>query len=101
TGLDEPHRDLRLERPVRVRHLVERDGERGFAVVIGLRQVFERRLLAADAVIVVVDAEIEPREARPLARSLDLHLAFEIEAGGWRAIEEAAVDGHFSRRLLG
>ena len=38
-----PHDDLRLQRPRRCRQLAELDGERRFALAVGLRQVGERR----------------------------------------------------------
>ena len=65
-GLGHAHGDLRLERPRRRRQLVERDGEARLAVVVGLRQVFER--LAGGLDLLVGEAELVAGKARPLAR---------------------------------
>ena len=52
-----------------VRQLVERDGELRLAVVVGLRQVFERGLLGLDLLLVVIGAELIAGKARALVRA--------------------------------
>ena len=69
-----------------------------FAVVVGLRQVLERRALVAGGLL-VVNAELVAGKARPVLGRRHQHIAFELEAGGRRAIEEMAVDLKFCRRI--
>ena len=97
-GFGHAHRDLRLERMRARRRLVEIDGEFRLAGIVGRRQIFERGFDRLG--LLVGEAELITGEARPLLGDADRHVAFEIEPGGRRAIEEAPGDLDARRRLL-
>ncbi len=82
-----------------VGNVVERHIEARLALVVGLRQVFER--LAAARRLLVGLAELVAGEPQAFLRGRDRDLAFEIERGRRRAIEIAAVDSQASRALSG
>ena len=89
-GLGHAHRDCASSGREVAGSLSSATVEVRLAVVVGLRQVFERLSLGRD--LLVGEAELVAGEARPLLGRADHDLAFEIEAGGRRAVEEAAVD---------
>ncbi len=87
------HRDAGFERVRARRQLVDIDVEGRLAGVVGGRQIVQRLLHGGD--VFAVEAELIAGKAGALGRHGDIHVAFEIEARGRRAIEEAAgkVDG--------
>ena len=96
--LGHAHRDLRFERMRARRRLVELDGKLGIAGVVGRRQIVERLLRRID--FFVGEPELIAGKAGALFRGRDRHLAFEIEIGGRRAIEETAGNIDLGRRVL-
>src|SRR5439155_2812787 len=87
------------ERACRLRLLFERHRKPCFAVLVGVRQVFER--LARSLDVLVSEPELVAREARPLARRPNDHLALKFEFGSRRAIEETPLDRDLSCARLG
>ncbi len=98
TGFAHTNEDLCLLRPRRGRRLGQRDLERRDALGIGLRQILDRGTLVAGGLL-IGDAELIAGIAGPLAGGRDQQVTFELQAGGWRAIEEAALDLQLGRRI--
>ena len=89
--------DLRLERPCRFRHLVERDVEARFAIGVGLRQIGQ--FLPHRRHFVVGEPEAVAGKSGAFLRRRDRDRAAERETGGRRAIEEMSVDRDFHRLI--
>ena len=82
---------------VEVGGLASADREGRDAIGVGLRQVLDRGALVAGGLL-VGHAELVAGIARPPGgRGRHQHVAFELQAGGRRAVEELAVDLKFHR----
>ncbi len=99
TGLGHAHDHLRRERTRGRRLLLERHSETRFAVLVGIRQAFER--LAGGFHLLVGESELVAGKARPLGRGRNRDLAFELKPRGRRAVKVMSVDGDLGRARAG
>ena len=97
-GFRHADEDLGFLRTGRCGLLCKADGESRNPVGVRLGEIFNWRPLVAGGLL-VGDAELVAGKTRPAGGRGDQHITFELEARGWRAIEEMAVNFKFYRRV--
>ena len=90
--------DLGFLRTGRCGLLRQADGESRNPVGVRLGEIFNRGALVAGGLL-IGDAELVAGESRPARGRGDQHVALQLQARGWRAIEEMAVNLKFYRRI--